>query len=127
LKNTINSQARQSFRYQTLLGIMDIGIFNSLFDLYDAFPTEESCIKYLEYKLWNGIPVSPYDPRSKVYNRGDGVYRCKNTGMNFNIRKGTMFERSKLPLRKWFLAIYLITSNKKGISSLQLARDIAVT
>jgi hypothetical protein len=62
-----------------------IGEFKSLFDLLQALPTEESCIEYLEKKLWNGTPVSPYDPTSKVYKRGDGMYRCKNTGKNFNI------------------------------------------
>lgn len=105
-----------------------IGEFKSLFDLLQVFPTEESCIEYLEKKLWkDGIPVSPYDPTSKVYKRGDGMYRCKNTGKNFNIRIGTMFEGSKTPLRKWFVAIYLITTHNKGISSVQLAKDISVT
>ena len=105
-----------------------IGEFKSLFDLLQAFPTEKSCIEHLEKKIWkDGVPVSPYDPTSKVYKRGDGMYRCKNTGKNFNIRIGTMFEGSKAPLRKWFVAIYLITSHKKGISSLQLAKDISVT
>lgn len=104
-----------------------IGDFKSLFDLLQAFPTEESCIEYLEKKLWNGTSVSPYDPTSKVYRRGDSMYRCKNTGKNFNIRIGTMFEGSKAPLRKWFIAIYLITTNNKGISSVQLAETIGVT
>lgn len=77
---------------------MNIGKFTSLYDLLEAFPTEESCIKYLEQQRWaNGIPVSPYDPTSKVYNRGDGMYRCKNTGKNFNVRIGTMFEGSNNP------------------------------
>lgn len=70
---------------------------------------------------------SPYDPTSKVYKRGDGMYRCYNTGKNFNVRVGTIFENSKVPLTKWFLAIYLITSRKKGISSIQLAKDVDVT
>lgn len=105
-----------------------IGEFKSLFDLLQAFPTEEGCIEYLEKQLWkDGIPVSPYDPTSKVYKRGDGMYRCKNTGKNFNIRIGTMFEGSKTPLRKWFIAIYLITTHNKGISSVQLAENIGVT
>ena len=81
-----------------------IGEFTSLIDLLQAFPTEESCIAYLEKQLWgDGEPVSPYDPTSKVYRRGDGMYRCKNTGKNFNIRIGTIFEGSKVPLRKWFV------------------------
>jgi transposase-like protein len=102
--------------------------FNSLFNLLQAFPTEKSCIKYLEQQRWtNGVPVSPYDPTSEVYRRGDGMYRCKNTGKNFNVRIGTLFEGSKVSLRKWFVAIFLIVSNKKGISSVQLAKDISVT
>lgn len=104
-----------------------IGEFKSLFDLLQAFPTEESCIEYLEKKLWNGTPVSPYDPTSKVYRRGDGMYRCKNTGKNFNIRIGTLFEGSKISLRKWFYAVYMVTCHTKGISSVQLSKDIHVT
>ena len=105
-----------------------IGEFTSLFDLLQAFPTEECCIAYLEKQLWgDGEPVSPYDPTSKVYRRGDGMYRCKNTGKNFNIRIGTIFEGSKVPLRKWFVAIYEITTSNKGISSIKLADDIQVT
>lgn len=105
-----------------------IGEFTSLFDLLQAFPTEESCIAYLEKQLWgDGEPVSPYDPTSKVYRRGDGMYRCNNTGKNFNIRIGTIFEGSKVQLRKWFVAIYLITTEPKGISSICLAKHLHVT
>ena len=105
-----------------------IGEFTSLIDLLQAFPTEESCIAYLEKQLWgDGEPVSPYDPTSKVYRRGDGMYRCKNTGKNFNVRIGTIFEGTKLPLRKWFLAIYFTCNHKKAISSLQLSKNITVT
>lgn len=71
--------------------------------------------------------ISPYDPISKVYHRGDGMYRCKNTGKNFNVRIGTIFEGTKLPLRKWFMAIYLICNHKKSISATQLSKDISVT
>lgn len=101
--------------------------FNSLFDLRAAFPTEKSCIRFLEQIRWNGNIISPFDPTSKVYKRNDGSYRCKNSGKNFNARIGTIFESSKLPLRKWFMAIYMLTSNKKGVSSMQLAKDIHVT
>ena len=105
----------------------NFGEFNSLYDFYSAFPTEESCIAYLEYKRWANGVVSPYDATSKVYKRGDGMYRCKNTGKNFNVRVGTIFEGTKLPLRKWFLSIYLICNHKKAISATQLSSDINVT
>ena len=52
----------------------NIGKFKSMADFHAAFPDEKSCIKYLERQLWpNSEPVSPYDPTSKVYRRGDGV------------------------------------------------------
>ena len=101
--------------------------FNSLFDLQAAFPTEKSCIKFLEQTRWHRNVISPFDPTSKVYRRSYGSYRCKNSGKNFNVRIGTIFESSKLPLRKWFMAIYILTSNKKGISSMQLAKDLHIT
>ena len=106
----------------------NIGNFKSMTDFHAAFPDEKSCIVYLERQLWpDGEPVSPYDPTSKVYRRGDGMYRCKNTGKNFNVRIGTMFEGSKASLYQWFMAIFLATSHKKGISSMQLAKDVGVT
>lgn len=102
--------------------------FNSAYTLMQVFNTEKKCIRYLESKLWeNGEPVSPYDPTSKVYRRGDGMYRCKNTGKNFNVRIGTLFEGSKISLRKWFYAVYMVTCHTKGISSVQLSKDIHVT
>ena len=106
---------------------MTIGNFSSLYDLLAAFPTEESCLEYLEQHYWkDGIPVSPFDPSSKVYNYGNHLYRCKNTGRNFTVRTNTLFHGSKLPLRKWFMAIWLIANHKKSISSTQLAKDISV-
>jgi hypothetical protein len=59
--------------------------FNSLFDLANAFDTEEKCIEYLEELIWKGNPVSPFDPDSKVYKYANNQYRCKNTGKYFNI------------------------------------------
>ncbi len=106
---------------------VNFGAFNSLYDFFEAFPNEEACIAFLESKRWENGVVSPYDPTSKVYHRGDGNYRCKNTGKNFNVRVGPIFEGTKLPLRKWFMAIDLICNHKKSISATQLAKDISVT
>lgn len=101
--------------------------FNSLIDLLTAFPDEQSCIDHLEHLRWNGFVVSPFDSTSKVYKCKDNKYRCKNTGKYFNVKTNTLFDSSKIELRKWFAAIWLVTSHKKGISSLQLSRDIDVT
>ena len=101
--------------------------FNSIIDIVNAFPTEQSCIDHLEFLRWNGNVVSPFDATSKVYKCKGNKYRCKNTGKYFNVRTATLFDNTKVELRKWFVAIWIVTSHKKGISSLQLGRDIDVT
>jgi transposase-like protein len=101
--------------------------FKSIFDLLKAFPTEQSCIDHLERLQWAGNPVSPFDGSSKVYKCAGNKYKCKNTGKYFNVRTGTIFDNTKIPLQKWFMALYVFSSHKKGISSHQLAKDISVT
>lgn len=99
----------------------------SIVDLLKTFPTQEDCTKYLEQIRWNNEPVSPFDESSKVYKCKHGKYKCKNSGKYFNVCTGTMFENTKIELQKWFLAIWLITCHKKGISSMQLSRDLDIT
>jgi len=99
----------------------------SVFELTQIFSSEQDCIDYLETLRWSKVPVSPFDSTSKVYKCKNNQYRCKNTGKYFNVKTDTMFENSKISLRKWFLAIWLVTSHKKGISSIQLSKDIGVT
>ena len=82
--------------------------FKSLAEMQKALPTEKKCMAYLEKALWPNGPVSPYAPTSKVYKRKDGTYRCKETGKNFNVKIGTIFENTKLPLKTWFEACYLL-------------------
>jgi len=101
--------------------------FYSLIDLVTTFTDEQSCIDHLTQLRWNGDIVSPFDASSKVYVCKGNKYKCKNTGKYFNVKTGTMFDNTKIKLQKWFMAIYLITSHKKGISSLQLSRDIKIT
>lgn len=101
--------------------------FKSIIQLVKAFPDEQTCINHLEELRWNGNVVSPFDPSSKVYKCAGNKYKCKNTGKYFNVRTATLFDNTKVELQKWFMAIYLVTAHKKGISSLQLGRDIDVT
>lgn len=101
--------------------------FKSILELLKAFPDEQTCINHLEELRWNGVVISPFDASSKVYKCKGNKYRCKNTGKYFNVRTNTLFDNTKIELRKWFLAIYIVTSHKKGISSLQLSKDIDVT
>jgi transposase-like protein len=101
--------------------------FKSIFDLLRRFPDEQSCIDHLTALRWNGVVISPFDPGSTVYKCKKNRYKCRNTNKYFNVRTGTIFEDTKIPLQKWFMALYVFSSHKKGISSNQLAKDIDVT
>ena len=106
---------------------MELTNFKSIFDLIKAFPSEQSCIDHLEKLRWNGKVVSPFDENSKVYKCKNNRYRCSNTKKYFNVKTGTIFDNTKIPLLKWFLALYVFSSHKKGISSHQLAKDVSIT
>lgn len=102
--------------------------FNTILELLQEFPDEQTCIEHLESLRWpHGNVVSPFDANSKVYKCAGNRYRCKTTKKYFNVKTSTLFDNTKIALQKWFLAIWLVTSHKKGISSVQLSKDIGVT
>jgi len=93
------------------------------------FPDEASCIDLLARARWpQGEPVSPFGG-GEAYRIGTrpGIYKCKRTNQHFSIRHGTIFEESRLPLKKWFFAVFILHSFKKGVSSIQLAKYLGVT
>lgn len=98
----------------------------SLRELLEAFPTEESCLEYIEQWRWKGNVKSPFAEHSKVYKCANGKYICKETRKYFTARTGTVFEKTKIPLRDWFIAIWLMASHKKGISSVHLAQELGI-
>lgn len=103
--------------------------FKSLPQLLDYFKEEKTCIEYYEQLRWNGNPVCPHcgvDKKPYKTNRG---YKCsdKDCGRKFTVKVGTIFENSKIPFRIWFAAIYLCTSSRKGVSSVQLSIQLNIT
>jgi transposase-like protein len=104
--------------------------FKTLLDLLIYFKEEQVYRDYLEYIRWQGKLICPYNDckHDHINKYKDGKrYKCAKCNRQYSVRVGSIFEDSKVPLQKWFAAIYLITSHKKGISSLQLHRDIGVT
>jgi transposase-like protein len=102
--------------------------FNSLLSLMEAFPDEQTCVDHLRAIRWKGGAYCPYCGGKRVYDFKDGrTHKCGDCRQRFSIKVGTIFEDTKLPLRKWFMAIWLLTSHKKGIASAQLARDLKIT
>jgi transposase-like protein len=104
----------------------------NLMDFYKRFPDEKSCREYLKNERFpDGKMACPKcGSTDKIYPMADGKrYKCGNKGCFhiFTITVGTIFEASHIPLQKWFLAMYIVSAHKKGISSLQLHRDLGVT
>lgn len=101
--------------------------FDNLFSLTSYFTTEEICKEFLAQQRWGGDVVCPICCKHHCKQRFDGRYRCDRCKHNFSVISGTIFENTKVSLRKWFIAMYLISSHKKGVSSHQLSRDIDVS
>jgi len=103
--------------------------YNSLIGVLQHFSDEKVCLEHLENLRWsNGEPTCPHCENEKVYRFKDGKrFKCAKCRKQFTAKVGTIFEGSNLPLSKWFAAIYLATSHKKGISSHQLAKDIRIS
>jgi transposase-like protein len=102
--------------------------FNTLIQVVTAFPDEQSAIDHFTGIRWKNGAYCPYCGSTKVYHFTDKrTHKCGDCRKRFSIKVGTIFEDSKIELRKWLLAIWLITSHKKGVASTTLARDIDVT
>jgi len=100
----------------------------SLYDFFEQFPDEQSVIDHLRAIRWKDGAFCPYCGHDKIYHFKDKrTHKCGSCRKRFSIKVGTIFEDTKLPLRKWFAAIWLITSHKKGIASTQLAKDLKMT
>ena len=106
---------------------IDYAKLNGLIKVADYFDSEKKCQQILEDSYWGDDVVCPKCGKHHCKMSESGRYHCTECNHNFSITVGTIFENTKISLRKWFLAIYLITSNKKGVSSCQLARDLDIT
>lgn len=96
--------------------------------VFQQFPDHESCVAHLEKVRWNDNPHCPRCDSARVAPKADGNrigrWNCHNCHASFNVLSGTIFQGTRVPLQKWFLAISLILNAKKILSSYQLARDL---
>lgn len=103
----------------------------STFQLFALFPDQETARLYLEDRLWPNGPICPGCKNGERITARQGArigfYLCGQCEVEFTIRTGTIFERSKIPLHKWVYGMYLLVTARKGISSMQLAKEIGVT
>ena len=109
----------------------------TLDEISQRFNTDEKAVAYLEALLWPHGPVCPHcgnTDAARIYKIKAnvtaevrvGLHECAQCKRQFRVTVGTIFEDSKIPLRKWLVAFYMVSSSKKGISSLQLQRNLGL-
>lgn len=105
-----------------------IAEIDSLFDLMAAFPDEQSCVDRLREIRWRDGEFCPHCHGNHIYHFTDRkTFKCADCKQRFSVKVGTIFEDTKLPLRKWFMAVLLITNHPNGIASTTLAKYLKIT
>lgn len=102
----------------------------SLYQFFQRFPNEEAARQYFERNRWNGEVACPHCGSlsvAEVKNHKPMPYRCRDCRQHFSVRTGTVLAESRLPLHKWLMAIYMMTTARKGIPSTQMARELGIT
>ena len=100
----------------------------SIPEFYKRFPTEDACHDFIVQERWNGQPNCTHCGHEKHYQvKGSMGFKCAGCRKRFSVRHGTVMEGSKLPLQTWLLALYMMTTARKGISSVQFAKELGVT
>lgn len=107
----------------------------TLINVINGFQSEKETIAFFIKQRWNGKITCPHkycykhlSENNKIYKLKDGKnFKCTSCNRLFSYKTGTIFEDTKISLKKWYTAIYLHTANQKGISSIQLGKHIGVT
>ena len=98
----------------------------NLISVFDKYPDQQACINHLEQVGWGDKPTCPFCNRERVARKREnklvGRWNCHACRKSFNVLSGTVMQKTKIPLQKWFLGIALIVNAKKRLSSHQLAR-----
>jgi transposase-like protein len=100
----------------------------SIQEFFERFDTEEACREYLYEKRWSkgfvcskcGVVDEPFQIVSRH------LYQCKHCNHQSSVTAGTIMDKSRTPLRKWFLAIYLMSTDKRGCSALRLKKELRI-
>src|ERR1700691_2128397 len=102
--------------------------FKTLTEFTDYFSDEATCVAHFTESRFRNGEYCPHCHHDKIYKCAKGKrYHCAKCKQDFTIRTKTVFGDSKLPLRKWYMAAYLLSTTSQGISSIQLAKHLGVT
>jgi transposase-like protein len=102
--------------------------FKTLAEFFEYFKDEQTAVEFFTNIRFRTGKYCPHCGHTSVHLFSDGKrYRCGKCKQDFTIKTGTVFGESKLPIKTWFAAIYLLSTSNKGISSVQLAKQLGVT
>ncbi len=97
----------------------------NIVEIVSRFENQSECIRYLEQIRWGDTPTCPYCKSTRTI-RNQHRHYCYTCKTSFSVTVGTIFHQTHLPLQKWLLAVSLVLNAKKGLSALQLSRDLQV-
>lgn len=95
-------------------------------EFMDQFPTDAACRAYIAKLRWSEQPVCPHCGGQELWTVRRGVFQCKKCRRDISITAGTVFGDSRIPLRLWFQALWLVVSQKNGVSALGLAHALGI-
>ena len=99
----------------------------STYQVFQMFPDQETARDFMEQKRWPNGPQCPHcQEDDRIGAKKGGYYRCNACLEIFTVRTKTVMERSHIPLHKWIYGMYLLVTARKGISSVQLAKEIGI-
>ncbi len=99
----------------------------STFQFHEMFPDEPSALAWFESVRWKDGRFCPHCGSTETVEcKKPQPYRCKDCRKHFSCKTGSIMQSSKLPVKKWLYAMYLMSVSRKGVSSLQLARELGI-
>ena len=106
---------------------MESSAIKSLEQARRQFSTQRKCEKYLQRLRWpDGITCPRCGAKRPYWLKNQRLWECRSCKYHFSVTAQTIFHRSKLPLPKWFVAIWLMCHSPKGVSAKQLERELGV-
>ena len=96
-------------------------------EFYKKFGTDRKCRVYLKAKREDvGVWCKNCDHNEHYWHKGKESFQCKKCGFRTSLRNGTIMQASKLPIKTWFECIHLMTATKKGVSALEMQRQLGL-
>ena len=98
-------------------------------DFMERFPDDETCLDHVMNVRFGDRPECPKCQRAGKFNRlrSERAYACSNCGHHIHPMVGTPFQRTHVPLQKWFYAMYLFTTSRHGVPAKELQRQLSVS